>query len=173
MGGVGLVNVDISQILAGAGQFVKDIRTAITGIDPEKKADLEAKLTDFEGKLADYQAQSEKSQYDDRSSARQLGAEYVKAGKTNVRQNILAYLAVFMLGVVIFADLWVAVKCDMTDNGIQAVFALLNMVTGGILKVVNDIYGYDFGGSLESENKTAVISDFMNRARNTRIGDQK
>lgn len=42
----------IKGTLEGAGSLAKDIRSAITGeINPEKKAELEAKLLDFEGDI--------------------------------------------------------------------------------------------------------------------------
>lgn len=42
--GTGLVNVDIGTIMSGAGQLLKDIRTAWTGKNPE----LEAKLVELQ-----------------------------------------------------------------------------------------------------------------------------
>jgi hypothetical protein len=44
MAGTGIVNVDISGIMSGAGQLLKDIRTAWTGKNPE----LEAKLVELQ-----------------------------------------------------------------------------------------------------------------------------
>lgn len=47
----------IKGTLEGAGSLAKDIRSAITGeINPEKKAELEAKLLDLEGDILKVQA---------------------------------------------------------------------------------------------------------------------
>jgi hypothetical protein len=35
-------------VLTGAGKAAKDLRIAITGVDPEKKAELESKIAEFE-----------------------------------------------------------------------------------------------------------------------------
>jgi hypothetical protein len=38
-------------LFSGIGSLVKDLRTAITGVDPEKRAELEAKLVEFENAI--------------------------------------------------------------------------------------------------------------------------
>lgn len=66
--GAGLVNVDIGQIMNGAGQFLKDIRTAWTGKNPE----LEAKLAElqFQFDAARDAAQSAINQIDAASASK-------------------------------------------------------------------------------------------------------
>ncbi len=52
----GLVNIDAGTALAGIGQLAKDIRTAITGIDPAKQAEIEEKLAEMENSAMNAQA---------------------------------------------------------------------------------------------------------------------
>jgi hypothetical protein len=155
--GVGLVNLDIGEILSSAGNLFKDIRTAITGIDPVKAAELNLKLADLEGKLAEYQSKADEMTKDDRVSARSLGAEYVRAGKTNWRQNILAVLAMFLLIGVVVAIFVVGVQPAIRD--------IVLMILGGLLKIVYDIYAYDFGGSYGSQQKNSMIEGFIEKLK--------
>lgn len=64
MGGFGAINIEnIGGIFSGAGQLLKDIRTAITGkeiLDPTKLAELEAKSLELEGAIMNAQAEINK-----------------------------------------------------------------------------------------------------------------
>lgn len=45
------INIDVGQVLSGAGQLLKDIRTALTGkepLDQNKQAELSLKVTEIE-----------------------------------------------------------------------------------------------------------------------------
>ena len=49
---MGLINLEgikgVGEIFTGIGSLAKDIRTAITGIDPQKQAEIELKLVEME-----------------------------------------------------------------------------------------------------------------------------
>jgi len=52
--GVSFANIDIGGVLTGAGQFMKDIRTALTGkepLDATKAAELALKVQEMENSL--------------------------------------------------------------------------------------------------------------------------
>ena len=153
--GLGLVNVDIGQILSGAGGLFKDIRTAITGVDPVKAAELNIKLAELEEKVLEAQSLADKMTVDDRKSARELNAEYAKAGKTNWLQQFLGYGAVIMLAFIIIALFNFNIKPEIKD--------LLNVIIGGLLKIVYDLYGFYFGGSLGSQAKNTIITDMIDK----------
>jgi len=157
MAGIGLVNLDIGQILSGAGSLFKDIRTAITGIDPVKAAELNLKLADLEGKLAEYQSKADEMTKDDRVSARALGAEYLKAGKRNIRQDVLAYGAILIFVGLISALFYYGIKPELRD--------IILMIVGGLLKIIYDIYAYDFGGSYGSQQKNSMIEGFIDKLK--------
>jgi hypothetical protein len=47
----------VGGLLTGAGQLAKDIRVAITGVDPAKAAEIEMKLAELEAQAMQAQAQ--------------------------------------------------------------------------------------------------------------------
>jgi len=55
--GLSFATIDLGQIFAGLGSTVKDIRTAITGINPDKAAEINLKLIELESKIVEAQAQ--------------------------------------------------------------------------------------------------------------------
>ena len=153
--GLSFATIDLGQIFAGLGSTVKDIRTAITGINPDKAAEINLKLIELEGKLVEAQAQSEKALADDRASARLLGAEYVKAGKTNWNQNILGALAVILLCGIVWAIFGIGVTDSTKD--------IVNILLGGVIKIVYDIYAYYFGGSFGSAQKNIMLENVLSK----------
>ena len=48
MAGISLANLDVGGIFSGVGQLAKDIRVAVTGIDPVKQMEIQIKLLEFE-----------------------------------------------------------------------------------------------------------------------------
>jgi hypothetical protein len=54
MAGISLANLDVGGVLTGAGQFLKDIRTALTGKEPisaDKAAELALKSEEITAKI--------------------------------------------------------------------------------------------------------------------------
>jgi hypothetical protein len=144
-------------MFSGIGSTAKDIRTALTGVNPDKAAEIELEIVKLEELIETAKPAIAKALADDRASARALGAEYIKAGKTNWRQNILAALAVALLIGLVIAIFWIGVKPEIKD--------IVLIVLGGVLKIVYDIYGYDFGGSLGSENKNTLIQSIVTKLK--------
>jgi len=151
----GIFDLDFKGIFDGLGGCVKDIRTAITGIDPTVAGQVNLALIALESKIADAQPMIVKAQEEDRASAREMESEYVKAGKKNWLQQFLGYGAIIMLGFIIFALFEFNIKPEIKD--------LLNIIIGGLLKIVYDLYGYYFGGSLGSDQKNTMIADVLSK----------
>ena len=147
----GIVDINLGELVGGVGNLVNSIGNQIRGNVP---VDL-GKLAELEVKMKELQAQADKNTIDDRKSARELEAEYAKTGKTNWLQQFLGYGAVIMLAFIIIALFNFNIKPEIKD--------LLNVRIGGLLKIVYDLYGYYFGGSLGSENKNTMISDIMSK----------
>lgn len=151
------------------GGLVKEVGDAIdknVTSDEERgklKNELATITSNVAVRLQELQAEADKSTVADRADARKLGAEYVKSGQRNRRQDNLAYLAVVMLMATVIAAVLVAVYADMDNGKIQAVFALLNLVIGGLLKTVGDVYGYDFGSSFGSGAKDSTIAALIKK----------
>lgn len=57
-----LVSGGAAGLMQGAGQLAKDIRTAITGIDPAKQAEIEQKLAEMENAAMLAQAEINKAE---------------------------------------------------------------------------------------------------------------
>lgn len=151
------------------GGFVKEVGDAIDKnvTSDEERGKLKNELATITAsttiRLQELQAEADKHTVADRADARKLGAEYVKAGRRNRRQDNLAYLAVAMLMATVIAAVLVAIYADMSDGKIQAVFALLNLVIGGLMKTVGDVYGYDFGSSYGSGAKDTTIAELIKK----------
>ena len=156
--GLSFAEIDLGQIFSGLGSAAKDIRTAITGIDPTIAGQVNLKLVELETKIAEAEPILAQAQAADRTSARSLEAEYVKQGKINWLQQFLAYGSIILLACFIIALFKFTIKPEVRD--------MLNIVLGGLLKIVYDIYGYYFGGSLGSSTKNQMISGIVAKLKN-------
>ena len=156
---MGNVLVDLADgaakgLFSGLGQLFKDARTAITGIDPEKRADLELKLTELEGQAEQLRVASDKIAADDRDSARKREVEARKAGSKETYPMILDILAIVAFVGCLYA-LFTKALPDGTGHDI------LVMLIGCLTVIVKDIYGYWRGSSAGSSEKSSAISDAL------------
>ena len=147
----GIVDINLGELVGGVGNLVNSIGNQIRGNVP---VDL-GKLAELEVKMKELQAQADKNTIDDRKSARELEAEYAKTGKTNWLQQFLGYGAVIMLAFIIISLFNFNIKPEIKD--------LLNVIIGGLLKIVYDLYGFYFGGSLGSQAKNTIITDMIDK----------
>ena len=159
--GLGFATIDLGKIFSGLGSTAKDIRTALTGINPDKAAEIDLKLIELESKIVEAQSQTEKAISDDRASARLLGAEYVKMGKTNWNQNILGILAIFLLFGIVFAIFKIGVQDSARD--------IVNILLGGVIKIVYDIYAYYFGSSSGSGVKNVLLQEVLSKTKQKEV----
>jgi hypothetical protein len=147
----GIVDINLGELVGGVGNLVNDIGNQIRGNIP---VDL-TKLAELEAKMAELKNEADKNTVEDRTSARAMESEYVKAGKKNWLQQFLGYGAILMLGFIIFALFEFNIKPEIKD--------LLNIIIGGLLKIVYDLYGYYFGGSLGSDQKNTMIAGVLSK----------
>lgn len=146
-----IVDINLGELVGGVGNLVNDIGNQIRGNIP---VDL-TKLAELEAKMAELKNEADKNTVEDRTSARAMESEYVKAGKKNWLQQFLGYGAILMLGFIIFALFEFNIKPEIKD--------LLNIIIGGLLKIVYDLYGYYFGGSLGSDQKNTMIAGVLSK----------
>jgi hypothetical protein len=151
----GIFDLNFGGILDGIGNSAVKIRTALTGVDPAIAGQIQLEVIKLEEQINAARPIIAQAEAADRTSARTLGAEYIKTGKINWRQNILATLAMVSLIGFIVAVFTIGIKPEIRD--------IAMMVLGGLLKIVYDIYGYDFGGSLGSEQKNDLISSVLDK----------
>lgn len=135
-------------LFSGMGQWMKDARTAITGVDPEKKADLEMKLAELESKAEEFGVQFAKITEEDRDSARKREVDIAQAGKKNYAMPVLAALAVLGMAWLTYFTF----SHDIRER------ELAFMIVGFAIAIVKDIYGYYFGSSAGSADKTDTIN---------------
>lgn len=141
-------------LFSGIGQFLKDVRTLITGVDPTKRAELEIKLAEFEGKAQELEIQSQKITVEDRNSARSREVEIAKSGKKDWIPASLAILAV----VAFLGCLYALFTRAIPDGAARDV---LMMLIGALIAIVKDLYGYYFGSSSGSSEKTSAMAEVL------------
>jgi len=145
-------------LFSGIGQLFKDVRTAITGVDPEKRAELEIKLAELESKAQEFEIQSQKITSEDRSSARSREVEIAKTGKKDWLPKVLAILAVLAFIGCLFALFTRTIPEGSARD-------VLMMLIGALSAIVKDLYGYFFGSSSGSSEKTIAMAEVMKSKR--------
>lgn len=141
-------------LFSGIGQFFKDVRTAITGVDPIKRAELEMKLAELEGKAQELELQSKKITVEDRNSARNREIEARKSGSKEIYPMLLDIVAVIAFVGCLYA-LFNKVMPEGTAKDI------LLLLLGTLAAIVKDIYGYWRGSSSGSSEKTTAMADVL------------
>ena len=108
-------------------------------------------------KMAEINLKYEESRVNDLASARMRETESLKAGTGNYTQNVLAIVGVvaffFLVGYIVQSGL-----PNMTK---EEAFIVGNAV-GAVLYIAKDIYGYYFGSSSGSKEKTNHITRLNN-----------
>lgn len=141
-------------LFSGIGKLFKDVRTAITGIDPEKRAELEMKLAELETKAQELQVESQRITVEDRGSARNREIEARKAGSKEYYPMFLDILAVFAFIGCLYALFTQAVPEGPAKD-------ILLVLIGALTAIVKDVYGYWRGSSAGSSEKTGAMAEVL------------
>lgn len=99
---------------------------------------------------AKQELESFKTEVEDRDSARQRDAEFVRHGIRNNRADLMAFLAVCVVGVMV----WIIWKDQSINEYVKGIFTL---VMGRFLGYLDNIYNFEFGTTRGSQNKDATI----------------
>lgn len=86
----------------------------------------------------------------DRDSARDRDVEFIKRGMTNNRANLMFFLAVVMVG----AMVWIVWKDQSINEYVKGIFTL---VLGRFLGYLDNIYSFEFGTTRGSKEKDETI----------------
>lgn len=86
----------------------------------------------------------------DRDSARTRDAEFIKRGMTNNRANLMFFLAVVMVGSMV----WIVWKDQNINEYVKGIFTL---VLGRFLGYLDNIYSFEFGTTRGSKDKDETI----------------
>ncbi len=98
-----------------------------------------------------------KMQNEDTANARNRELEIVKSGKSNLTQNILAYLSAAMF---VFMVVWVLIKGLGTMTNEESL--IIGTIIGAVINQYQNIHSYMFGSSQGSKEKTAMIKKLTN-----------
>jgi len=115
-------------------------------LSAEQLTQLKAAELDFKKFLEEKEIKLEELTVQDRNSARTRDADYVKAGRTNIRADILAYGAL----VAFVVSGWALFTQDIPPANRELIVYLL----GALTVIVKDLYGFEFGSSKGSQDKT-------------------
>lgn len=138
------------QVARDTAESVVEVAQAITG---EKAADsaLEALRASPELQLeylramADREVRIEQAYLIDMQSARQRDVALHQGGYGNLRADLLVFLVVASL----MAIIWMLATMEVS----QMVFSALNMALGALLKMLGDVFAFEFGSSRGSKEK--------------------
>ena len=86
----------------------------------------------------------------DRGSARERDVEFIKRGMTNNRANFMFFLAVVMVGILV----WIVWKDQSINEYVKGIFTL---VLGRFLGYLDNIYSFEFGTTRGSKEKDETI----------------
>lgn len=114
------------------------------------EADRESELHDFVIAQKEQELAGFKLEIEDRSSARNRDAEFIKAGVRNHRGDLMFLLAV----VIIMALVWIVWKDPQINEYVKGIFTL---VLGRFLGYLDNIYNFEFGTTRGSQNKDETI----------------
>ncbi len=139
-------------------QQVVDTAASVTG--KTGQAALDSIRADSAQQLAFQQAMAaqtedmEKAYLADRASARTRDVAFTQAGKRNIRADILAYAAIGGL----ISLIWVLLVHSIPEGPTRDILLILS---GALVAIVKDVYGFEFGSSRGSEAKTEQLTALM------------
>ena len=91
----------------------------------------------------------------DRGSARDRDIEFIKRGMVNNRANVMFFLAVVMVGILV----WIVWKDQNINEYVKGIFTL---VLGRFLGYLDNIYSFEFGTTRGSKEKDETIKQLTN-----------
>lgn len=141
----GKVAKRVARIAAGVtGAQDPDDALAILQADPDM-------MVAYQVKVLEQEADIEALYLQDRQDARARDIELRRAGYRNVRADILAYVAIGGLVLLAYTLVFVALPEGPGRD-------MLLMLSGALVVVVKDVYGFEFGSSRGSKDKDQEIA---------------
>lgn len=101
-------------------------------------------------------AELEKAYLADRQDARKRDVEFIKAGRKNERGDNLAYLAVIGLLSTIAVLMFVEIS--------QVQERVLLVALGALIKIVGDVYSFEFGSSKGEQRKDNAMQKWLDES---------
>ena len=139
-------------------QKVVDTAQAVTGKTGQAAVDAihadAAQQLAFQQAMAAQTEDLEKAYIADRASARSRDTAITQAGGRNIRADILAYAAIGGL----ISLIWVLLVHTIAEGPARDILLILS---GALVAIVKDVYGFEFGSSRGSEAKTEQLTALM------------
>jgi hypothetical protein len=138
---------------------------AVLGMTPEIAAAVRAKDQEFNAKMkqmdidlaklqSDAQAARDAVEVQDRDSARVRDTALAAAGRSNLRADILAYAAIGgLIGLI-----WVLLVHTIPEGPTRDMLLILS---GALVAIVKDVYGFEFGSSRGSVEKSQQLTNLI------------
>ena len=162
--GLGLLS---SAIQAKGKQVVEDTLGVKIADNPspeditklrQAQFDHEEKLIELGIEKAKQDLEGFKIEVADRDSARVRDAEFIKRGVQNNRANLMFFLAVVMVGTMV----WIVWKDQSINEYVKGIFTL---VLGRFLGYLDNIYSFEFGTTRGSKDKDETIKQLTGGGR--------
>lgn len=112
--------------------------------------DHEERLLELGIEKARQDLEAFKEEVKDRDSARGRDVEFIRRGMTNNRANFMFFLAVCMVGLLV----WIVWKDQGINEYVKGIFTL---VLGRFLGYLDNIYSFEFGTTRGSKEKDETI----------------
>lgn len=112
--------------------------------------DHEERLLELGIEKARQDLEAFKEEVKDRDSARDRDVEFIKRGMVNNRANFMFFLAVVMVGLLV----WIVWKDQNINEYVKGIFTL---VLGRFLGYLDNIYSFEFGTTRGSKEKDETI----------------
>ena len=145
---------DVAQTVVSTAETVTG-KTGQAAVDAIK-ADSAAQLA-FQQAMSAQTEDLEKAYLADRASARTRDTAFVQSGRRNLRADILAYAAIGGL----ISLIWVLLVHSIPEGPTRDILLILS---GALVAIVKDVYGFEFGSSRGSEAKTEQLTNLMSGA---------
>lgn len=136
--------VDVAQTITG--------KTGSAALDTIK-ADPVAQNA-FRQAMAAQAEDLEKAYLADRTDARGRDLGLAQAGRHNIRGDVLAYAAIGGL----ISLIWVLLVHPIAEGPTRDILLILS---GALVAIAKDVYGFEFGSSRGSETKTEQLGRLM------------
>jgi hypothetical protein len=142
---------DVAQQVVGTAESItgKTGPAALDGI----KADPAQQLA-FQQAISAQAEDLEKAYLADRAGARTRDVALAQSGRRNFRADILAYAAIGGL----ISLIWVLLVHSIPEGPTRDILLILS---GALVAIVKDVYGFEFGSSRGSQDKSEQIAQMM------------
>lgn len=120
--------------------------------------DHEEKLIELGIQKAEQELKEFEAEIKDRDSARLRDIEFIKKGMVNNRANFMFFLAVVMVGLLV----WIVWKDQSINEYVKGIFTL---VLGRFLGYLDNIYSFEFGTTRGSKDKDETIKQLTGRSK--------